>query len=66
MSSEKKHTKKPLTATNPMPKGLEEWLAIRMLGKPFAEFDAETRTIKRGYTFEGKKYYCGEGKCLQE
>ena len=48
-----------LTATSPMPPELQQWLMIRMLGEPFAEM-GEDRKIRRGYTFEGKKYYYGE------
>lgn len=48
-------SKDSLTASNPIPKKVQEWLSIRLLGEPFVEMD-ESGKIRRGYIFEGKKY----------
>ena len=49
-----------------MPKEVQDWLTIRMLGEPYAEMVEEDgrRFIRRGYVFNGKKYYEREVKMI--
>jgi len=54
-----------LTTVAPLPEYLARWLGIRMLGEPFAEYDPETGKIRRGWIYEGTKYY-EAAQCLTE
>jgi hypothetical protein len=50
---------KGLTECAPLPEAVVKWFSIKLLGEPFAEAHRENGrlVIKRGYLFEGKKYY---------
>lgn len=47
------------TSTSPLPKEVQDWLNIRMLGEPYVEAVNENGrlVIKRGYLYNGVKYY---------